>query len=417
MFQVGSFVLTPEEVAKRKQYLEITPRDEQLLKDAHPHLVRQTPGIIERFYEYLLSHEHTREMLSAPGLVDRLKVLQTKYFIELTSGVYDLAYFENRLRVGQVHHRIGLSPEWYMGAYVKYLHIASDVLSTVFGRDYERYFQTIVSLTKVISLDKALAIDAYHHAAQEALEKTNEELRRTQAAKRQLTDMIVHDLQNPLAGMSAAIQVVSSGESLSESARGALVEARRRCQDLAEMIMNVLQVSRAETGELQTYVENVDLSQIARDVAGAFQVSAQLEGRSISVEVPDRTTIRSDQTLLRRILQNLIRNALRHTPNGTRVVVKIQLEGPERLRVSVADDGPGIPKDVQANLFEPFSAAALRKSGIRVDSGLGLPSCRVMARAIAAELRVDSDGSHGSTFSLLLPERMPETKPSSDRDA
>jgi hypothetical protein len=72
MFRVGSFVLTLEEVAKRKKYLEITPRDEQLLKDAHPHLVRQTPGIIERFYEYLLSHEHTREMLSAPGLVDRL---------------------------------------------------------------------------------------------------------------------------------------------------------------------------------------------------------------------------------------------------------------------------------------------------------------------------------------------------------
>jgi len=418
VFQVGSFVLTPAEVAKRKEYLEITARDEQLLKDAHSHLVRQTPAIIDRFYEYLLGHEHTRAMLSAPGLVARLKGLQTKYFTELTAGVYDLAYFENRLRVGQIHQKIGLSPEWYMGAYIKYLHIASDVLSTAFGRDYERYFQTIISLTKVISLDKALAIDAYHHAAQEALEKkseelaqSNEQLKRSQAAKRQLTDMIVHDLQNPLAGMSAAIQVISSGESLSESAREALAEARKRCQDLAQMIMNVLQVSRAETGELQAYIENLDLSHIAREVAGAFQTAARLEGQSILVEVPERTAIRSDQTLLRRILQNLIRNALRHTPQGTHVAVRIEPGGPERLRLSVADDGPGIPKDVQPTLFEPFGAVALRKSGIRVDTGLGLPSCRVMARAIAAELHVESDGSHGSIFSLLIPERMPEKPP------
>jgi len=403
MFRIGTLVLTPEEVDRRKQYLEITPQDEQRLRDAHPHLVRHTPTIIDRFYEYLLSHEHTRQMLSAPGLVDRLKGLQTKYFIELTSGVYDLAYFENRLRVGQVHHRIGLSPEWYMGAYVKYLHLASDVLSAAFGRDDERYFKAIVSLTKVISLDKSLAIDAYQHAAQEALEKSNEELQRAQAAKRQLTDMIVHDLQNPLAGMSAAIQVVMSGEKLSDSARSALQEALWRCKDLGQMIMNVLQVSRAETGELQTYFENLDLSAIAAEVVDSFRIAAKVEERSITLEAPPRTPFRSDQTLLRRILQNLIRNALRHTPKGTRVIVRVSPEGSERLTLSVADDGPGIPREIQQNLFEPFGASALRKSGIHVDTGLGLPSCKVMSDAISGELRVDSDGRQGTTFSLILP--------------
>lgn len=408
MFQIGSLVLTPEVVSGRKIYLEITSQDEQRLKEAHPHLVRHTPGIIDRFYDYLLAHHHTRAMLSAPGLIERLKGLQTKYFLELTSGEYDLAYFENRLRVGQVHHRIGLSPEWYMGAYVKYLHIASDVLSSAFGRDYERYFQTIVSLTKVISLDKSLAIDAYHHAAQEALEKSNEELRRAQAAKRQLTDMIVHDLQNPLSGMSAALQVISGSEGLSPSTQAALEEAKRRCEDLASMILNVLQVSRAETAELRPYLENFEIAQATREVADAFRTVAELDGRSIRAETPQAMMLRSDESLVRRILQNLIRNAIRHTPRGTHVVVRLTGGDGDQVTLSVIDDGPGIPKELQSALFEPFGASKLRHAGVRVDTGLGLPSCWVMARAIAAELKVESDGRRGTTFTLILPRRPSE---------
>src|SRR5476649_2132252 len=103
MFILGAFTLTASEVSKRKEYLEITSEDERRLKEAHVHLESHVTTIIERFYEYLLSHDHTRQMFSAPGLVERLKGLQTKYFSELTGGEYGLKYFENRLRVGQVH--------------------------------------------------------------------------------------------------------------------------------------------------------------------------------------------------------------------------------------------------------------------------------------------------------------------------
>jgi signal transduction histidine kinase len=404
MLRIGSFVLTDAEVAKRKAYLDLMPADEQRLKEAHPHLEKHAASIIDRFYDYLLGHEHTRKLLEAPGLVDRLKGLQTRYFVELTAGVYDTAYFENRLRVGLAHHRIGLSPEWYLGAYVKYLHIASDILSGSFGRDYERFYQALVSLTKVIYLDMGLALDAYHFAAAEGLEKTNEQLRRLQAAKQQLADMIIHDLQNPLSGISAALQVIeASGPSLTDSQRGALQEAARRCADLSQMIMNVLQVSRAETGELPAYVEEVDLGLVAREVADSFRRSAEIDGRRIGVEGPAALKVRTDQTLVRRILQNLVRNALRHTPRGTSVRVRLDRSGEGRARLSVVDDGPGIPVEVQPLLFEPFGAAALRNAGVRVDTGLGLPSCRVAARAIQARLTVQSDGKKGSVFAVEFP--------------
>ena len=391
MISIGSFVLTEAEVAKRKAYLEITPEDEERLRDAHGALQLQAKAIIDRFYEYLLAHEHTRRMLSEPGLVERLKGMQARYFEELTAGTYDLAYAENRVKVGLAHHRIGLSPEWYLGAYVKYLHIASDVLSNAYGRDYERFYQTIVSLTKIIYLDMGLALDAYHFSGQDGLE-------RMQAAKKQLADMIVHDLQNPLTGIISALQTLH-GYAKGRPDEAVLEEALRRCDDLSIMIMNVLQVSRAESGALQTYVENLDLAVLARGVAEEFRRTAEREGRAIEVEAPAALPLRTDQTLVRRILANLVRNALRHTPKGTRVLVRVDAPG----RVSVIDDGPGIPKEVQAKLFEPFGAAALRGSGLRVDTGLGLPSCHVLAKALGATLGVESDGARGSAFTLRLP--------------
>ncbi|HKS16856.1 MAG TPA: protoglobin domain-containing protein [Planctomycetota bacterium] len=402
--------LSAEEIAKRKAYLEITPDDERRLREAHPHLQSHTREIIDRFYDYLFAHEHTRQMLSEPGLVDRLKKLQIRYFDELTSGDYGPAYFENRLRVGEVHNRVGLAPQWYLGAYTKYLHIVSDVLSRAFGRDYERFYQTLISLTKVINLDMSLSLDAYIHGAQNALqhqkaalEGAHAQLLKVESARRQLTDMIVHDLQNPLAGIAAFLKVLEPSEHLSPSIREALQEALRRCADLSQMILNVLQVSRAEEGKLATYVENVDLARLASESAAAFKLAAEVEGRTVEVELPDEVPLRTDQSLIRRVLYNLIRNALRHTPKGTRVIVRAERLPGSGARLTVADDGPGIALEAQPLLFERFGAPALRQAGLRVDSGLGLAFCKAAADAVGATLRVESDGRRGTKFVMDFP--------------
>lgn len=101
-------------------------------------------------------------------------------------------------------------------------------------------------------------------------------------------------------------------------------------------------------------------------------------------------------------------------PKGTKVSVRLAAEGGSAVRLSVADDGPGIPIEVQPHLFEPFGASTLRKAGIHVDTGLGLPSCRVMAKAIGADLQVQSDGRRGAVFSVLLP-RMQAPAPRGSR--
>ncbi len=411
MFSIGSFNLTEEEVRKRKDYLEITEEDEELLRGAHLHLRAYAKEIADRFYDYLLSHSHTRTILSAPGLIERLKRLQQKYFNELTAGIYDIGYFENRLKVGLAHNRVGLDPEWYLGAYNRYLQIVSDIFSRVFESNHERYRRTITSLTKIIYLDMSLALDAYIISAKErletqntALQESNRKMGQLQEDKQQLTDMVVHDLQNPLAGIIAYLELLKTRpERLTLSEREALEEALRRCNDLVNMILNVLQVSRGEEGKLSTFMEQTDLAELARESVTAFRIVAEVDGRHLRVEAPQSVSVKTDQALLRRILYNLVRNALRHTPKGTEVLVRVEAPVRGSARLCVIDNGPGVPPEVQPLLFERYGSAALRSAGLRVDSGLGLAFCKAAADALGVNLSVQSDGHHGTTFAIAFP--------------
>jgi signal transduction histidine kinase len=168
------------------------------------------------------------------------------------------------------------------------------------------------------------------------------------------------------------------------------------------MIHNVLEISRAEVGKLQALLEDVDLASLTREAAGVFRRQAEQQGRRLRIEAPSVLPGRADPSLLQRVLQNLLRNALRHTPSGTDIVLRVDGSDPSRTAISVEDQGPGIPAPVQALLFEPFGAAALRSAGVRVDTGLGLASCRIAARAFGADVTVRSDPGRGTTFTVSI---------------
>ncbi|KAF0246762.1 MAG: multi-sensor signal transduction histidine [Planctomycetota bacterium] len=395
--------LTPDDIARRKAYLGITAEDERLLREAHPLLAGSAEAVIERFYAYLLSQEHIRRMLEAPGLIDRLKALQRAYFQRLTAGDYGMEYFQDRLRVGDTHERVGLAPEWYIGAYQTYLQIVRDVLRQALPPGDDRLFPTISALSKIVTLDVGLAIDAYIERARGRLEQRNAELIRLQSAKQTLTDMIVHDLQNPLAGIRAFLEhFASRKDAVTAAEREALEEALRRCDDLGEMVMNVLQVSRAESGKLEVYLEELDLAELAKRSVAAFDLHAKQEGRPIRIEAASPVNVRSDQSLLKRIFYNLIRNALRHTPRGTKISICVTSSGEGRGEFVISDDGPGIPPDVQPLLFERFGASSLRAAGLRVDTGLGLAFCRSAVDALGGRIVVESDGTKGTAFRISI---------------
>ena len=153
------------EIERRKFFLEFTDEDVDLLKQAHEMLAPFLSEFVDVFYEHIFSCEEMREVIAHHGVdLNQLRSKQLAFFQELTSGHYDLAYFENRLKVGSVLERIGLNVKWYIGAYSKYLSELFNYLEKNRKNDTEQLSRLFSAVTKIISLDIELVIDAYIHS-------------------------------------------------------------------------------------------------------------------------------------------------------------------------------------------------------------------------------------------------------------
>ena len=157
------------DLAQRKAFLSFDGNDAALLQELHRALSGKRGELIEVFYAHLLQFPEIRPLLGDETKLARLKQAQMAYFDQLTQGSYDQSYVENRLHVGVVHQRVGLTPKWYMSAYCKYL---SEVMPHVlehYRDDEARGLQTFSALLKVVFFDMGLALDTYFHTEHKAL--------------------------------------------------------------------------------------------------------------------------------------------------------------------------------------------------------------------------------------------------------
>jgi PAS domain S-box-containing protein len=153
--------MTPSERETRLKFLGMTPRDEELLRALRPLLEEHVVEIEDAFYDHLLSFPETAQLLRDHTTVARLKKLQRDYLLRITEGKFDDAYFEDRLRIGKTHERVGLSPRWYLLAYNHYFKIITPLIRQHYKNDAERAHDSILALEKAFMLDASLAMDAY----------------------------------------------------------------------------------------------------------------------------------------------------------------------------------------------------------------------------------------------------------------
>jgi rsbT co-antagonist protein RsbR len=178
--------LDEAELISRLAYFEIGPDDLARLAAARPFAEAHMAEVVEGFYELILSHPEPAAFMDDPERVRRLKRAQSSYFLGLFSGVVDLDYVRDRLRVGFVHERIGLPLKWYMGSYSRYLLLVLGGLLRD-QADPADACATYTSLQKLVFFDATLAIDTYAAASLDTLV-------RHQAAIRELSTpaIVVH---------------------------------------------------------------------------------------------------------------------------------------------------------------------------------------------------------------------------------
>ncbi len=227
------------------------------------------------------------------------------------------------------------------------------------------------------------------------------DLNHLHALKDDLTALLVHDLRNPLSGLVANLGLLQL-EPLGAEAADALAGAHAAADRLRAMIDDLLQVRLLEDGAQVAQRAPVELTAIAHAVVAASEAAASARDLMIAVDAPAEVEILGDETLFRRALENLIANAIRHATAGTRVVIGIRAES-ATVRVSVQDEGPGIPQAQRPLLFTKYGSGELRRGGQRSGHGLGLYLVSLVMREHDGHVAVDDSFTGGTRVVMTLP--------------
>ena len=248
---------------------------------------------------------------------------------------------------------------------------------------------------------RARRLDATNKEYVELVRRQRDDLMRLQLQKEQLTAFVIHDLKNPVSTVDLLAQLLQRDKSLAPEARETANAIRVEVSSLMRLILNLLDISRGEEGALSISPTRFDLASLASTVVDTMQVRAQAKQVELRSQV-ENTELSADVDLLRRVLENLIDNALRHAPKGTSVSLSLQRR-PGALELRVADQGRGIPPELRETIFERFVQVSDKDgNGSRSGRGLGLTFCRLAVEAHNGRIYVD-DALPGTVFCVRLP--------------
>ncbi|MEU4744672.1 HAMP domain-containing sensor histidine kinase, partial [Actinosynnema sp. NPDC023658] len=233
------------------------------------------------------------------------------------------------------------------------------------------------------------------NAMAQRLGESIDQLRAKDRQQRRFVADVAHDLRTPLASMVAAADGLDSPDAADRERSAELLGSQAR--RLGALVDDLLEMSRFDAGAAELRPEVVDLEAL---VADAVEVSAP--GVAVPVRRTGDTTVLGDPRRLHTIVRNLVANAVRH--GGPPITVTVDGAEPERVRVVVADSGPGLPADLAPVVFDRFVRGDRARSRTE-GSGLGLAIAQENARLHGGAVEVVNDG--GAVFTLTVPRAVP----------
>lgn len=419
--------LGPAERASRIAYLELGDEDRRLLAELAQILGPHLGTLVERWHAFLLERPETRNRLPRGKLGDHLRAMQTRYFHSLLNGPYNREYFEDRLRIGFVHERVGLEPVWYLGAYRKFQDMVREFLLRQ-GHEAPRLAAWLRALEKITYLDVELALDAYFHTRNRTiieknaalkqltsqLERRNEELsaqfeqaREAARLKDELLSRISHEVRTPLHAILGFADLLADGIEgpVTEVQAESLRKIRRHGERLLGIFEQMLEAARLSAAGASA-PRPFDPSPVIVEASASARAAA--EGRGLALEFRAEAGlpwVLGDPEGFGRALAHLLENACKYTVRGGIVLSANRIAG--GVRVEVSDTGPGVPSEHRERIFEPFHQVASGDTRTATGVGLGLSLARRALERMGGTLELAASGPEGSTFALELPEAPP----------
>jgi PAS domain S-box-containing protein len=245
-------------------------------------------------------------------------------------------------------------------------------------------------------------------AARAESERRREELERVTESRTRLMRGFSHDVKNPLGAADGYAELLEEGVmgELSEAQLDSVRRIRRCIRSSLRLIHDLLEVARAETGQVVLEPVETDVARVAREIAEDFRAQAEAVGSRLEVRASEPLLTTTDPSRVAQVLANLLSNAVKYAPGGQITVIarcRGDGDGPrpgEWIAVEVRDTGPGIPPERCEMVFQEFTRL---DPDARRGAGVGLAISRRIARLLGGEITLTSEVGRGSTFTLWLP--------------
>jgi signal transduction histidine kinase len=394
-------------------------------------MAQHVDELVDTFYRHLLSFEDTRRLLTDELIATRLKDAQKRYLLSLVTGPYDRAYMEGRVKIGEVHDRIGLTPQWYLGAYALYLNLLHPLIFKEFRNKPAQCQFLRIAMTKAFFLDIQLAIEAYIRKSSEKLEfanrqlaklnrelekgltKKKKDLQQTQEQLRQterlaelgtLASGMAHEIGTPMNVILGRAEYLMQRTQEEQTKKG-LETIVTQVERITKIMNQLLTFARRRPSERQP----IDLEQTVRDCLEVMSERIMRHGIEIETDFdPTLPPVHADQDHMSQVLLNLFINAVQAMPEGGRL--RVGLAGTDNhATITVADSGHGISPEHLSKIFDPFFTTKEVGKG----TGLGLTVVHGIIQEHGGSITAKSEPGQGTTFMISLPlsqERMADGK-------
>ena len=228
-------------------------------------------------------------------------------------------------------------------------------------------------------------------------------LERNEAMRRRFIADVSHELRTPVASVAAAAETLAEMDPAAPETPRLVELVRRQAGRMGELIEDLTDLSLIESGAVALQREPVDLTTVACETAEELRSAARERGVSIRVEGAEHVVIPGDRRRIGQILRNLADNAVKFSPGGATVSLRVERVGRKGALV-VQDEGPGIAREEQDRIFQRFYQVDRSRSKARPGTGLGLAIVKHLAHLHGAEVSVRSQTGHGSEFRVTFPE-------------